>query len=197
MLGTFFGEEVTIHNAAMGGRSSKSFIDEGRLAAIDEKIGAGDYLLIQFGHNDEKEDEARHTTPDGTFPAYLMKYIEVARAHGATSVLLSSVERRRFNEKGEVVHTHGDYPDATERLAREAGVAFIDLRRKSKALLESLGDEPSKRLFCWLKPGESPNYPDGVTDNTHFSEDGAKEMARLVVEGIRESGLPLAGQLAK
>ncbi|WP_338015866.1 rhamnogalacturonan acetylesterase [Paenibacillus mesophilus] len=184
-----------IRNEAHGGRSSKSFIDEGRLDRIAETIAAGDYLFIQFGHNDEKTDEARHTTPDGTYPHYLRRYVEAARSRGAVPVLLSPVECRSFDVDGKLVHTHGDYPDAVRRLAREANVPFIELCGKSRALLEALGSEASKRLFCWLEPGEEPNYPEGLRDNTHFNEYGASEMARLVAEGIREAGLPLAERL--
>lgn len=194
-LGDLFGEGVAIHNAAKGGRSSKSFIDEERLAAIASEIGPGDYLLIQFGHNDEKKDAARHTEPYGSYQQYLRQYIQVARDAGATPVLVTSTERRQFEADGRLKDTHGEYPAAMADLAKQEQVVLIDLRAKSRALLESLGDEPSKRLFVWLAPGEHPNYPDGASDNTHFSEYGAEAMAKLVAEGLRETGLPLAAEL--
>lgn len=196
MLGELFEDGVAVRNEARGGRSSKSFIDEGRLAPIAEAIAPGDYLFIQFGHNDEKTDEARYTSPDGTYPQYLKQYIEAARAKGATPVLLTPVERRSFDENGGLKDTHGDYPAAVLRLAREEDVPVIDLRQKSRVLFESLGDETSKKLLTWLKQGESPNYPEGKQDNTHFNEAGAREIARLVAEGIREAGLPLADRLS-
>ncbi|GAA3409619.1 rhamnogalacturonan acetylesterase [Paenibacillus hodogayensis] len=192
MIGELFQDHVTIRNEAMGGRSSKSFIDEGRLAPIEEQIGPGDYLMIQFGHNDEKPDEARHTTPNGTYPAYLRRYIDAARSRGAFPVLLTPVERRVFTDEGTLAETHGDYPDAVLHLGREEGVPVIDLRLKSRKLFEALGDEASKKLLCWLEPGAEPNYPAGSRDNTHFNEEGARRIARLVAEGIREAGLGLA-----
>ncbi|WP_238403247.1 rhamnogalacturonan acetylesterase [Paenibacillus mesophilus] len=194
-LGQYFDDSVVIRNEAMGGRSSKSFIDEGRLAAIEQAIVPGDYLLIQFGHNDEKADEARHTDVFGTYEQYLRQYIGVARAKGATPVLITSTERRYFDESGKLKDTHGAYPAAMARLAAEERVPVIDLQAKSRKLLEAMGDESSKRLFVWLAQGEHPNYPKGSCDNTHFNEQGAAEMAKLVAEGIRETGLPLAERL--
>lgn len=191
-LGSYFDDSVVIRNEAYPGRSSKSFIREGRLRPIEDAIAAGDYLLIQFGHNDEKPDEARRTEVGGTFEQHLKQYIEIARAGGATPVLVTSTERRQFGEDGRLKDTHGEYPAAVIRLGREEGVPVIDLQRKSRKLLETMGEEASKSLFMWLAPGEHPNYPEGIQDNTHFSEWGAGEMAKLVIEGIRESGLPLA-----
>lgn len=194
-FGSLFDVGVSVRNEARGGRSSKSFIDEGRLRPIEQSIGAGDYLFIQFGHNDEKLDAARHTDVNGTYEHYLTQYIEVARARGAMPVLVTSTERRQFGEDGKLKDTHGDYPAAMIRLASKEGVPVIDLRSKSRKLIEALGDEASKELFVWLAPGEHPNYPKGASDNTHFSERGAEEMAKLVAEGIREAGLPLAEHL--
>ncbi|RKN84065.1 rhamnogalacturonan acetylesterase [Paenibacillus ginsengarvi] len=195
MIGELFQDGVQVRNEARGGRSSKSFIGEGRLAPIAEAITPGDYLFIQFGHNDQKNDEARYTSPNETYPHYLRQYIEAARTKGATPVLFTPVERRLFGEDGRLKDSHGAYPAAVLKLADEENVTVIDLRQKSRSLLESLGDEASKKLFTWLEPGESPNYPSGTQDNTHFNETGAREIARLVAEGIRESGLALANRL--
>ncbi|WP_248925122.1 rhamnogalacturonan acetylesterase [Paenibacillus hamazuiensis] len=190
MLPHFLTDKVEVVDKAACGRSSKSFIAEGRLAEIDGLIGEGDYLFIQFGHNDQKPDE-RFTDPATTYPAYMTQYVEVARIRGAQPVLLSSVERRHFDEAGNLQHTHGDYPEAARKLAAKLGVPFIDLRIRTRELYTALGPEKSKKLFVWLEPGEHPNYPDGASDNTHFNVEGAWEVARLAAEEIAGSDLPL------
>ncbi|MDR6884365.1 pectinesterase family protein [Bacillus sp. 3255] len=192
VLDRWFGSGAVVCNAAASGRSSKSYITEGRLNVIWSKIRPGDYLFIQFGHNDQKEDEKRYTEPYTTYLDHLRRYVEGARSRGALPVLITPVQRRSFDEQGSLADTHGEYPSAVRRLAAELEVPLIDLAEKSKRLFESLGAERTKALLLWLQPGEHPNYPDGVTDDTHFSEAGATEIARLVVEGIKELGLPLA-----
>lgn len=192
MLGAYFTEKVTIRNHAMSGRSSKSFIDEGRLNPILGEIAAGDYLFIQFAHNDENTgDPSRYTEPNTTFVAHLKQYIDGARAKGAHPVLITPMERRSFSGV-KVKPSHGSYPAAMIRLGEEEKIPVIPLYEKSIALLERLGEEQSKSLFLWLEPGEHVNYPEGIRDNTHFNERGAAEMAKLVVQGIRELKLPLA-----
>jgi lysophospholipase L1-like esterase len=186
MIPGYFTEAVEFHNFAVNGRSSKSFIAEGHLQKIEDLIGEGDFLFIEFGHNDEKTDEERHTDPFTTYKEYLTKYIEVARNSAAQPVLLTSIQRRSFDENGIIQDTHGDYLVAMRELAKELNVPLIDMSEKSKPFFEELGPEKTKEIFLWVKPGETPNYPEGVEDNTHFSEKGAKEMARFVVEGILE-----------
>lgn len=193
-LPEFFTDQVEFDNAAVNGRSSKSFIHEGRLQKIAESIQEGDYLFVQFGHNDEKPNEDLYTEPFTTYKAHLTQYIEVAENAGARPVLLTSIHRRNFDERGVIQDTHGEYLTAVRELAAELKVPLIDMSEKSKRLFEQAGVEKTKELFLWVKPGVNPNYPDGVEDNTHFSEEGAKQIARLVVEGIRELQLqPLAG----
>ena len=192
VLGRLFESSVVVSNDAASGRSSKSFIDEGRLAAILNRIRAGDYLFIQFGHNDQKPDEERHTDPHTSYLDHLRQYVEGARSKGATPILITSVQRRSFDEQGIFTDTHSEYPAAVKRLAEECEVAVIDLAEKSKELFITWGAERTRTLFLWLNPGENANYPDGVKDDTHFSEAGALEMAKLVVEGIKELGLPIA-----
>lgn len=185
-LPDFFTEQVEVDNKAANGRSSKSFINEGRLQQVADAIRAGDVFLIQFGHNDEKPKEEVHTDPSTTYKDYLTQYIEVARKAGAYPVLLNSIHRRAFDEEGRIKDSHGSYPSAVRELAAELQVPFIDMTEKSRKLLEETGEEKSKAFFLWLRPGENPHYPEGVEDNTHFSENGALEMARLVAEGIKE-----------
>lgn len=185
MLPAKFKHDVCVDNHAVSGRSSKSFIDEGRLAIIADQIKAGDFLLIQFGHNDEKNDPARGTEPFTTFKEYLLQYIEVARTKGATPILITPVSRRYFGADGVLTDTHGDYIVAIKELATEQQVPLIDLAQQTKVLLESLGEEQSKSLFVWLYPGEYLHFPDGMEDNTHFQEQGAMQVAGLVAESIR------------
>lgn len=192
MIGPFFDERyVIIENRAISGWSSKSFINEGALDGILADIKSGDYLLIQFGHNDaKKEDPVRYSDPD-TYQTYLSQYVNGARQAGANPVLITPVNRRSF-EKGRLVPTHGLYPGAMAALAKELNVPLFDLTERSRVLFEALGEEKTKELFLWLEPGVSVNYPEGVQDDTHFAEEGAIEIAKLVVRGIKELNLPLA-----
>ncbi|NOU96149.1 GDSL family lipase [Paenibacillus sp. LMG 31456] len=189
MLPHYLNASAAVANHAMSGRSSKSFIDEGRLEAIFQLIQPNDYLLIQFGHNDQKPDEERRTEPETTYKQYLKKYIDGARERGAVPVLITPVHRRFFDEKGCIVNTHGDYLQAVKELGQAEQVPVIDLAEKTRLLYESYGDERSKTLFMWAVPGEFPNHPTGARDNTHFQEVGAIQVAKLVVEGIREQQL--------
>jgi lysophospholipase L1-like esterase len=192
ILQCFMKEEIVVQNEAASGRSSKSYIDEGRLDIIDRTITEGDYLFIQFGHNDSKVDKERYTEPSTSFKSYLALYIDVARKNHAYPLLITPVQRRMFNARGELQETHGIYPEAMRELAKTLEVPLIDLTEKSRELFEQLGPERTKDLFLWLEPGNHVNYLDGVQDDTHFSKAGAKKIAELVVEGIIELNLPLA-----
>lgn len=197
-IGDYFNENVQFFNHAMGGRSSKSFISEGRLEVILQQLQAGDYLFIQFAHNDEKsEDERRYTEPYTSYQECLRVYVNEARNRGAIPVLISPVERMKFNEAGRIDRSHGEYPAAMEQLAQEMDVLYIDLHRKSIRLFQQMGEEALKRTFLWLKPGEYAAYPDGIEDRTHFCLEGAYQIAGLVVEGIQELDLPFRHGLVK
>ncbi len=188
----FFDDNIEVFNYAASGRSSKSFWDEGRFAAFANEIESGDYLFIQFGHNDEKsEDPSRYTAPYTTYKQYLARYISQCRQRGGHPVLLTPVNRRKYNSDGTIKQTHGEYPAAMIELGREENVPVIDITQKSQVLFESLGPEGTKELFLHLSPGESPNYPNGIEDNTHFKEKGAEEVSKLVLEGIKENNLPI------
>ncbi len=176
---------VRVENLALSGASSKSFVEAGLLDRILAGIGRGDYLLISFGHNDEKTDD-RHTDPYTTFQQYLSMYIDGARAHHARPVLVTPVERRRFDAQGHAAASHGDYPAAMIALGASAGVPVVDLTTLSRQLWDSAGVEGTKDYFLWQDPGENPNFPDGVQDNTHFQAHGAIEVARLVVDSLVE-----------
>lgn len=188
-LPVFLASGVRVVNAATSGRSSKSFIDEGRLASILTAIRAGDVLLVSFGHNDEKSDDpTRYTEPQSTFKAYLRQYLDGARAKGATAVLLTPVERRRFSGST-ATSSHGGYPAAMRELAQAEKVPLVDLTALSLALWNKLGPEGTKDYFLHLAAGKNSNYPDGVADNTHFQAHGAIEVARLVANGLMSQGI--------
>ena len=186
LLPAQFKHDVAVDNHAQSGRSSRSFINEGRLDAIQRKIKAEDYLFIQFGHNDEKPDPSRGTKPFTTYKEHLKKYIDVAREAGARPVLVTPVHRRYFADDGTLTDTHGDYIVAVRELAQEEEVPLIDLAERSRLLFEQTGIEGTKEDFMWVLPGEFMNFPAGVEDNTHFQERGAHRLAQQVAEAICE-----------
>ncbi|MET9382364.1 rhamnogalacturonan acetylesterase [Streptomyces sp. NPDC002928] len=172
----FLRKELPVANHAVNGRSSKSFIDEGRFDVILGLIQPGDLLLVQFAHNDEKsEDPTRYTEPWTTYQDCLRQYIDGARAHGARPVLATPVERRRFDADGNAVPTHGDYPAAMRALAEEERVALLDIQALSLALWQELGVEATKTYFNWTATEQ---------DNTHFNPPGAIAVARLVAREL-------------
>ncbi|MBD8068691.1 rhamnogalacturonan acetylesterase [Bacillus sp. PS06] len=185
-LPQFIKADGVVCNHAYSGRSSKSFIEEGRLDPILHEMKSGDFLFIQFGHNDQKPDLARHTDALTTYKEYLMVYIDEARKRMATPILFTSVHRRNFDVEGKIIDSHGDYLVAMKELAAEEGVLLVDLAEKTKTLYEELGPERSKSLFMWGVPGEFLNFPNGVYDNTHFQEFGANLIAKLVVEELKK-----------
>lgn len=186
LLPAQFKHDVAVDNHAQSGRSSRSFINEGRLSAIMERIKPEDFLFIQFGHNDEKPDPERGTDPFTTYKEYLKKYIDAAREAKARPVLVTPVHRRYFADDGTLTDTHGDYIIAVRELAEEEDVPLIDLAERSRLLFEQAGVEGSKEDFMWVLPGEYVNFPSGVEDNTHFQERGASRLAQQVAEAIRE-----------
>ncbi|MGW6542685.1 rhamnogalacturonan acetylesterase [Streptomyces massasporeus] len=165
-----------VSNHAVNGRSSKSFVDEGRLKVILSALRPGDLLLVQFAHNDEKaEDPTRYTEPWSTYQQYLRMYLDGARARGARPVLATSVERRRFDAAGKALPTHGEYPAAMRALAAEERVPLLDVQALSLALWQRLGAEETKKYFNWTATEQ---------DNTHFNPPGAIEVARLVAREL-------------
>ncbi|HEX8072338.1 MAG TPA: rhamnogalacturonan acetylesterase [Pyrinomonadaceae bacterium] len=189
--------KVRVENHAQNGRSTRTFISEGRWLAIVAKLKPGDYVFIEFGHNDESPEKTDRYTPPADFSRNLTNFVADVRAKGATPVLLTPVMRRRFDSHGAFYDTHGQYPDLVRAVAAEQKVALIDMHRKSEQVLKRYGPDESRKLFLQLKAGENPNYPQGVEDNTHFSPLGAELMAALAVEGIKEQKLGLAKYLRK
>ncbi len=194
---TFFDNTVTIVNRAMNGRSTRTFISENRWQPIVDTLKAGDYVFIQFGHNDEsKEKTDRYTSPED-YTTNLIKFVTEARSKNAIPILLTPVVRRRYDSTGNFYDVHGVYPDKVRAVAKQYDVALIDMQQSSAKLLTQLGKDGSLKLFNHLKPNEHPNYPSGITDDTHFNEYGALRMALLAKQGLIEIKLPLAERLNK
>ena len=180
-LSLYLKPGVTLHPHGLNGRSTKSFLDEGAFEPVKWAMGPGDLLLIQFGHNDEKADEARHTDPDTTYRENLRYYIRCARERGAYPVLITSISRRLFDDSGNFLSgSHGAYPDAMRAVGREENVPVADMTPITENWLSQLGDEPSKPMFVWPK------------DNTHLKFDGARILSGFLAEEIRKMGSPYA-----
>lgn len=179
---------VEIANHAIAGRSTKSFLREGRLAAIEERLLPGDLLLIQFTHNDASDREERHTDPHTTFPENLSVFVGTARRHGAVPVLLTPIPRLWWRE-GALADAHGEYPPAIRRLAAQENVPVIDVLDEGMKALSALGEEASRRLYMNLEPGAYPAWPDGSEDDAHTCRAGAELFACITCQGLRRLGL--------
>ncbi|HVS98869.1 MAG TPA: pectate lyase [Puia sp.] len=190
----FFDSTVVVDNRAKNGRSTKSFLAEGRWAAVKSGLKAGDYVFIQFGHNDEVPTKATFT-PAGQFESNLVLFIKETREKEANPVLITPVARRKFDSAGTIEETHAAYSAIVRKVAAAQHVPLIDLDAESQVLLQQLGAEYSKLLFNYLAPGENPHYPDGRMDDTHFNELGARRMAEIVLEDIRSLHLGLAAHI--
>jgi lysophospholipase L1-like esterase len=195
----FFDSTVHIENHARGGRSTRTFISENRWKVVEDGLQEGDYVLIQFGHNDEAKEERYKDryTPIPDYKRNLDRFITETRAKKANPVLITPVTRRRFDKEGKIMETHAEYTTAMYDVAKEHKVPLIDLDKKSRDLLQQFGPEHSKLLFMNLAPGEHPNYPEGQNDNTHFNEFGARKIASLVLSGIKELNLELTERVVK
>ena len=207
MLKNFFTEDVIVDNHALNGRSSKSFISEGHWQKVVEKIKPGDYVFIQFGHNDEKDDPKRHTDPGTTFDENLRKFVKETRMRGGIPVLFNSVVRRIFTnsttavadddtrsnssadlvEGDTLVDTHGDYLLSPRNVARELDVPFVDANKITHDLEQGLGPYQSKKLHMWYLPNEVPSLPKGRQDNTHYNVYGAYVVAGLLADAVSDA----------
>ncbi|QWP75282.1 rhamnogalacturonan acetylesterase [Lysobacter sp. K5869] len=195
-LAPAFKPGVRIDNRAMNGRSTRTFVEEGRWAELLAALRPGDHVLIQFGHNDQSCEKPDRYTPAGDFRRNLATFVHQVRERDAVAVLITPVARRRFDAQGHAQPSHGDYPALVRAVAAEERVPLIDLERRSMALFDRAGLTASRRWFLWLAPGEHANYPAGIEDNTHFSSEGARCMAAEVAAGLRELALPLNPWLA-
>ena len=212
MLPIYFEGPIKVDNHAVNGRSSKSFIDEGRWEKVREQIRPGDYVIIQFGHNDEKaKSPDRYTVPGSTFDANLKKFVSETREKGGTPILMNSIVRRNFPANGiaaaqtddrqktwkkglenypaegdTLVDTHGDYRIAPRNVAEEMGVAFVDMNALTHELVQGLGKDASKSLYMWMPGGVYEFAPNGRIDNTHLNVFGGIVVSRLAVNALAE-----------
>ena len=209
-LQCYFDDNILIDNHAMNGRSSLSFINEGRWDKVLERLRPGDYVIIQFGHNDEKPKADRHTDPGSTFDYNLAKYVRETREKGGIPVLMNCVVRRNFfvqapeNDDDEklrtmtfkdgvkmvegdsLIDTHGLYRVAPRDVAKRMNCHFVDANAITHQLEQGLGTEASKKLHMWFLPGVEPSEPKGKQDNTHYSIYGAHVVARLLADALCE-----------
>jgi len=187
----FFDSTIVVDDRAKNGRSTRTFIEEGLWQPVVDNMNEGDYVFIQFGHNDEVETKKSFTTKE-QFVANLTRYVNESRAKNANPVLLTPVARRKFDAAGKILGSHDVYSGLVRELAKSLNVPLIDLDAKSQVLFQQMGPESSKYLFNYLEHGEHPNYPEGKQDDTHFSELGARKVAEMVLAEIRALKLPLA-----
>ena len=192
----FFDGSVKIDNRAKNGRSTKTFIAEGLWQPVANNMKKGDYLIIQFGHNDEINTKASYTT-ESDFRNNLTRFATEAKSKDVKPVLITPVTRRKFDTSGKVVDTHIVYAQIVRDVAAKNNIPLIDLDSISMKYLQKLGPEQSKLLFNRLLPGENPNYPQGKEDDTHFSELGARKIAELVLAQIRIVQPDLAARIVK
>jgi len=186
-LDEFITPNIEVVNYAQNGKSTKSFITEGLLDRIDHEIQEDDYLLIQFGHNDEKlEDPSRYTDPRTEYKENLMRFILIAKKHQAIPILLTSITRRKFKDEKLEKHTVGEYPTQMKEFAREHQILLMDTYKITHQIISDAGVEYSKKFYLHLKPGESINYPDGITDDTHLSPFGARMIASLIAVELKK-----------
>lgn len=196
LLPRYFVDPSMIRNHAVNGRSTKSFIDEGRWQAVLDELQPGDWVIIQFAHNDEKSENPKlYAAPRGAYADNLRRFVRETRKHGAHPIIATPVMRRRWNEAGEFYDTHGEYPDAGRAVAAAEDVPLLELHRLTQQLIEGHGPAGSKRLFLWIPAGKYGRKPEGYEDDTHFSAYGADRVAALAVQEIIRLGLPLQNWL--
>ncbi len=187
-LSLFVGGDVRVVDEAWPGESTRTFLEEGRLDRIVAAVEPGDLVVVSFGHNDQMPDR-RHTDPATTYRDHLRTFVERTRDAGGTPVLVTPVERRRFDDAGHAVTTLGDYPAAMREVADATGTDLVDLHRLTLARWERLGPAGTRAEFLWLDPGVAPVYPDGVHDATHLQAAGAVAVARLVARELQGEAL--------
>lgn len=181
----FWNEGVKVVNLAKNGRSTKTFAAEGLWQRILDSADKGDYVFIQFGHNDEVITKVgSYTTPE-EFTGNLSRFVDGVNAKGAIPILMTPVARRKFNDQDKLESTHEKYSNLVRKVATEKKVLLMDMDSLTMDMYQRLGVEQSKSLFLHLAPNEHPNYPDGKEDNTHFNELGARKVAQLVLQEIR------------
>jgi lysophospholipase L1-like esterase len=182
MLHMYFKDSVRVENYAQNGRSSKSFIAEGCWDKVLAALKPGDFVIIQFGHNDEKTNDVnRGTAPFGEYTTNLVRFIRESREHQATPILATPVARRKFDESGTLTNSHGVYPEAVRKVAVVEKIPLLELCTVTEKLLQQLGPESSKRLFDWIPAGEFAPDSKKLEDDTHFNAYGASRVCDLAV----------------
>lgn len=186
MLPPLMTAGIEIQNHAMNGRSSKSFRTEGRWDKVMKQLKKGDFVIIQFGHNDQKiNDSLRFTNPYTQYRANLERYVNEARSKGANPILMTSIVRRNFNENGSLVDTHKEYPLVVRMVANDLKVPLVDLQLLTEQMEISYGPEKSKKLHLHYKKGEVDYYPEGKDDDTHLSKLGAESISKMAVSSLK------------
>jgi DNA sulfur modification protein DndE len=198
VLPELFSTAVEIQNHAVNGRSTRSFRNQGLWKKVYDQLHKGDYVFIQFGHNDQKEsDTTRYAAAQTDYRKNLIRYIEETQAKGATPVLFTPVMRRKFDEDGKFVDQHGEYPVVVREIAKQYNITLIDMHASSQKVIEQHGVEGSKKIFMNVAAGIYAKFPKGIEDNTHFTAYGARLMANLAADGLVISGNPLRNFLKK
>lgn len=199
MLPRFFSPGIVVANHAESGETIRCFVSENRFAKIFSLLQPGDYLFFQFNHNDQKTDAktGQPIVPIDLYKRLLTEYISLTRNAGATPVLVTSMNRRTFDDAGHITNSLAEYPDAMREVARDQHVTLIDLNAMSKTLFEALGPDASMHAFMHYPANTLPNQTEAISDDTHFNSYGAYELARCVVRGIRQSDLPLKKLLTR
>lgn len=196
VLPNYFDTSFTIENHAQNGRSTRSFIYEGRWDSVMNKLKPGDFVIIQFGHNDDKESKLTRYTTHEEFKYNFTKYVKDTKSKGAFPIVATPIIRRNWINDT-LVETHGIYPDIIREVAEENNVPLIELHLKSRALVDSLGEEASAKIYQHYEPGDIETLPNGKHDNTHFCKYGADVMAKIAVEEINKKVPELAKYLKK
>ena len=190
MIPAFFtGDKVVVTNMAASGETLRSSFNRKRLDKVASMLHKGDYVFIEFAHNDQKKGSGEEAYT--TYNKFLKIFADSVRNHGAIPVFVTSTNRRNFDKNGKVINTLGDFPDAMRLEAKKEGITLIDLNKMTKTLYEAYGEEASKRLFVQYPIGSFPGQSDLLEDNTHFSTFGAYELAKCMVTGIQNSDLDL------
>lgn len=189
----FHEDRLLVRNYSKRGRSSRTFVSEGFWAGLVANLKEGDYVIIQFGHNDGSADEEQ--TPPAEYRANFTRFVTDVRARRAFPILATPVVVRRFNANGLLQDTHGQYPEIVRSVARTEGAPLLDMQALSAAAVTEYGPEGSKELFQHLAPGQHPNYPGGLADNIHLSPKGAQVLAQRAARGLRDINSPLAAFL--
>jgi len=190
MFPAFFDEnKVVVSNMAASGATLRSTLGRKRLDKVAAMLHKGDYVFIEFAHNDQKKGSGEEAYT--TYNKYLKIFADTVRNHGAIPIFVTSTNRRNFDKSGHVINTLGDFPDAMRKEAKKEDVALIDLNKMTKILYEAYGDQGSRKLFVQYPVGSFPGQDKQLEDNTHFNDFGAYELAKCMVEGLKKSNLPL------